>query len=105
MAQEGGAEIISLIKDLQRQMAFLEKKIDMLVNQSAGGRPLGSRSYSQTPRTYGGGEQRRDRDTRESRFGAKSSRPSRPFEKNRNDEGRGFAKKKKTFKAPSKPRS
>ena len=50
MAQEVESQIVSLLRDLKRQVTYLEKKIDMLVDQPKV-RPSSAKSYSQEPRT------------------------------------------------------
>lgn len=104
MAQEVESQIVSLLRDLKRQVTYLEKKIDMLVDQPTV-RPSSAKSYSQAPRTYGGGPKRYNKDNRENSFGMKNAQTGRSFEKNRSDEGRGFPKKNKPFNPTRKKRS
>ncbi len=91
--------VVALIKQLQKQLVFLEKKIDILIEKSAqrpsGDRPFSRpfRSFDRTPRPY-------DR--------ARGDAPGRHFEKRgdsregnfarRNDSPReGFDPRKKPF--------
>ncbi len=120
MAQEVEFQIVSLLKDLQRRITYLEKKIDMLVGQSTE-RPSSVKSYTQASRTYGGPKHYKDnregsfgtknaqtgryKDNRESSFGTKNTQSGRSFEKKRSNEGRGFPKNNKTFKPTGKKRS
>jgi len=95
MAQEDESQVISLLKDLQKRMTYLEKKIDMLVGQSKE-KSSSKRSYSQAPRTYG--RSQRYKDKYESCFGARTAQSERPFEKKQSAEDRGF---KSVDKKPS----
>ena len=120
MAQEVESQIVSLLRDLKRQVTYLEKKIDMLVAQPTVRHssaksysqeprtyegPSSAKGYSQGPRTYGGGPKRYNKDNRENSFGMKNAQTGRSFEKNRSDEGRGFPKKNKPFNPTRKKRS
>lgn len=120
MANEVEFQIISLLKDLQKRITYLEKKIDMLVGQSTE-RSSKVKSYSQAPRTYGGPKRYNDnressfgtknaqtgryKDNRESPFEMKNTQTGRSFEKKRSNEGRGFPKNNKAFNPTSKKRS
>ena len=102
MEREVESKIISLIEDLQKRMTYLEKKIDILVNQSSDKSLHGKRN---SPGTRTGGSQRYS-NTRDSRFGAKNTRlGSRPSDGNRQrSEKRVFPKKNQAFKPSSKKR-
>jgi len=75
------AETIDLIKKIQQQLIFLEKKIDTLINQSSGRSPDVKR-FSKPLRPFG----------HYSYHGK-----SRNFDKQQGDENRGFGQKSKPF--------
>ena len=88
-------DVVTMIKKIQQQLIFLEKKIDTLINQSSGKRfevkrfskplqPFERSSY------YGRGKQ--GNASRERSF-----TQSRPFDKQQGDENRGFGQRKKPF--------
>ncbi|MBU1124777.1 MAG: hypothetical protein KKC84_02015 [Candidatus Omnitrophica bacterium] len=90
--------VFALIKKMQQQLVFLEKKIDILIEQSQG-KPFREKQFSRPFRSYGrpyrnshraqgdpSGERRFDR--------------GRHFEKPHSEESRGFEHKKKTFDSP-----
>jgi hypothetical protein len=89
-------DVVTMIKKIQQQLIFLEKKIDTLINQSSGKRfevkrfskplqPFERSSY------YGKGKQ--GNSSRERSF--TQSRPS--FNKQQGDENRDFGQRKKPF--------
>jgi len=86
-------DVVTMIKKIQQQLIFLEKKIDTLINQSSGKRfevkrfskPLQSFERSSY---YGKGKQ--GSPSRERSFAQ-----SRPFDKQQGDESRGFIQRKK----------
>jgi len=96
MESEVESEVISLIKDLQTRIIYLERKIDTLVRQSSEG-PSRGQGRTQAPQNYGRPQHRED--TRENRFGPRTPRSGRSFERTRSDEDRGGSRGKK----PSKP--
>ena len=102
MEREDKSEIIFLIKDMQKRMSYLEKKIDILIGRSTE-RSSSAKRYSQTSRTYGGPQ--RYNNTSKSHFGTKSTRTSRSVVRKRSNEDRGFPKENKTFNPSSKKRS
>lgn len=99
MGTEGEAEIISLLKDLQKRMVYLEKKIDLLASPSPE-RPSRGKSYPSASRSYG--KPQSYHEAGEGRFGAKGARPGRSFEDRRSEAGRGFPKGKKMFSPAGK---
>lgn len=89
------SQVIVLIKKIQQQLGFLEKKIDLLLGKSQD-RPFRGKSFSKPFRKFGHSQhqERGDRDhhPRERDFGQ-----GRPFDKQQSGENRGFAPKKKPF--------
>ncbi|MBZ0165696.1 MAG: hypothetical protein K8I00_02740, partial [Candidatus Omnitrophica bacterium] len=90
MSPESEAEILTLLKDVQKRLTYLEKKIDTLVKQPSD-RAASPRSYSPMSRSYAGAG--RPYEKRESSFGMKKARPGKPAGKKRSDVGRVFPKK------------
>ena len=102
MDQEANETIISLIKDLQKQITYLERKIDTLVAQSAG-RSSGQRNYSSPSRGYG--EQRRYDNSRASHYGPKPAASGHSFDKKRSEEGGRYVEKKRPFRPGDRDRA
>jgi len=102
MDSEIESEIITLIKDLQTRIMYLEKKINILISQSSD-RSSSPKSYSPGSHSYG--KPQRYSDNRENRFGAKGVRSGRPYDKKRSEEGRGYPKKRKPYTPAIKKRS
>ena len=81
-------DVVVLIKKMQQQLVFLEKKIDILISQSQE-RPFSKEQHFSRPfRSFG-------RPHRPS--GEKSFDRERPFEKRHGEEDRGFGYKKKSY--------
>ncbi|HAJ57319.1 MAG TPA: hypothetical protein DCL35_06065 [Candidatus Omnitrophica bacterium] len=113
--QHADQDVLALIKRMQQQLSFLEKKIDILIGQSQE-RPFKSRPYQSRPyqgkpyqdkpyqdkpyqdKPYQGKREYRDNS------GERSFDRGRRFEKPREDENRGFGQKKKPFYHKSKHR-
>ncbi|HLF18760.1 MAG TPA: hypothetical protein VI749_07710 [Candidatus Omnitrophota bacterium] len=91
MEQQANETVITLIKELQKQITYLERKIDTLVAQSAG-RQAGPKSYPPSSRSYGAHQ--RYENPRGSAFSHK-----------RQDEGRRYVEKKKPFRPGDKDRA
>lgn len=120
-------DIVALIKRMQQQLAFLEKKLDILISQSQAN-PSGERHFSKPfrasgyphrhaagERDTGYGQKRFERGRRfEKRHGENNNNfghtakshddprdsaggPEHHFEKRRGGEKRGFTHKKKSF--------
>jgi hypothetical protein len=93
-------DVVVLIKKMQQQLIFLEKKIDILINQSQGAPPREKyfskpyRSFDRSHR-YGKGE-------RDSSPGERGPAQGRTFEKRHGEESRGFGPKKKTYNSPQR---
>ncbi|MEI8175303.1 MAG: hypothetical protein WCG78_00355 [Candidatus Omnitrophota bacterium] len=120
-------DLAALIRKMQQQLTFLEKKIDILINQSAANAPRENhfskpfrptarppregnfskpfrpfeRSHRPFERTHGkpSGEKSFDRHPQESGFGQ-----GRPYKKRYEGEKRGFDQKKKPFHFARKER-
>ena len=88
-------DVVAVIKKIQQQLVSLEKKIDILINQSSG-RPSGERHFSKPFRSF-------DRPHRSfdgghgNTSGGRSFDGERHFEKRHGGENRGFDPTKKPF--------
>jgi len=89
--QQADSNVISLIKELQKQITYLERKIDTLIAQSAG-RSSGARNYSPSSRSYG--KPQRYEGSRPSSFGHK-----------RSEEGGRYQERKKPFRPGDRDRA
>jgi hypothetical protein len=97
--------VVALIKKMQQQLAFLEKKIDILINQSQGA-PFREKRFSKPYRSFdrpqhhareGYGERPRDGGFDRGRSRERDFGEGRHFEKRQDNESRGFVHKKKPF--------
>lgn len=89
MGTESTTEIISLLKDVQKQLNYLEKKIDALSRQS-GGRTSPGKNYT-SPSRY--------TEKNSSPFaGFKKTRTSRPGGNKRSTPGSTYPKKNQEFR-------
>jgi hypothetical protein len=103
-------DVVALIKKMQQQLVFLEKKIDVLIGQSSG-RPSSENHFSKPFRSFGrpnrpfdrahgdaSGEKKFDHkkkvygDSRESHFGQ-----DRHFARRNDGQKAGFDPRKKSF--------
>lgn len=84
----------ALLKKIQQQLVSLEKKIDILVNQSLD-RPFREKRYPGSHRPFN----RHHRFNREhdNTSTERNSYPGRHFEKRHSEEGHGFGYKKKAY--------
>ncbi len=91
-----GQNLVVLIKTMQKQITFLERKIDQLINQSFS-RPFSSgKSYSKPYRSFD--RPRNYSDSASSRAaGEKSFERGSHFKKREGEENRGFGYKKKSY--------
>jgi hypothetical protein len=97
-------EVLVLIKKMQQQLIFLEKKLDILINQSQE-KPFREKSFSKSfrsfDRPYSSGPYRGKRsqgeDSKERGFRSGHHSEKRPGDENRGfgGEKRGFGSKKK----------
>jgi len=90
-------DVVALIKKMQQQLVFLEKKIDILISQSSG-RPLGEKRFSKPFRSFGR-YHRSDRGY-DNTSGEKSFERGSHFEKRHGEENRGFDHKEKPSDNP-----
>ena len=88
-------DMVVLIKKMHQQLLFLEKKIDILINQSQA-RPFGEKHFSKPFRSF---DRPHRRPGREYGHGSaeKGLDRERHFEKRHGEESRGFAQKKGPF--------
>ena len=116
MDQETNDSVISLIKELQKQITYLERKIDTLVAQSAN-RSSGQKSFSPSSRSYG--DRPRHDQSRGSSFGHKRREEGgssfghkrreegsgSSFGHKRREEGGRYVEKKRPFRPGDRDRS
>jgi hypothetical protein len=88
-------DVVALIKRMQQQLAFLEKKIDILINQSQT-RPFSEKHFSKPFRTSGHPNRRSDRE-HDTTYGEKSSDRGRHFEKRHGERNHSFGHKRKAY--------
>ena len=88
-------DMVSLVRKIQQQLVFLEKKIDILISQSSG-RPFGEKHFSKPFRSSGRPFHHSDR-AHVSASGEKSFGRERHFKKRNGEENRGFDRKKKIY--------
>ena len=88
-------DVAALIKKMQQQLVFLEKKIDILIEQSSR-RPFNERHFSKPSRSFGRPHRPFDR-ARGDASGEKRFDRGRHFEKRPNEENRGVDYKKKAY--------
>ena len=88
-------DMLALIRKMQQQLVFLEKKIDILINQSLG-RPYSEKHFSKPFRSFGRPGRHSNR-AHVNASGEKSFDRARHFEKRHSEENRGFDHKKKTY--------
>ncbi|MFH0771748.1 MAG: hypothetical protein V1933_03925 [Candidatus Omnitrophota bacterium] len=91
-------DVAALIKKVQQQLVFLEKKIDILINQSET-RPVSEQRFSKPFRSFSRPYHRSDRGQGSS-SGERSYYPRRNFEGRRVEESREFGYHKKTYDSP-----
>ncbi len=87
-------DVAVLIKRMQQQLVFLEKKIDILIDQSSR-RPFSEKHFSRHSRSFGRPHrpfEKRPGDSREGDFGQ-----DRHFARHNDDRKEGFDHKKKPF--------
>lgn len=103
-APEAPADVVSLIKKMQQQLTYLEKKIDALIVQlqqrPPHERPAPEKRFEKSFRSY-------DRPRHHERYGKRkerdggpeerSFRPGRHFEKHHHAEGQGFGGHQESF--------
>lgn len=104
LAQSDPTSTAAILKDIQQRLAFLERKIDTLLNQSSSEKPaFQRRPFAKSGRPFNRFNKGQPRDNdfrdRESRPVGFSSSPSQPrqFDKPRGEGNQGFGAKKKRF--------
>jgi hypothetical protein len=90
---EFAMEIVNMLKKIQQQLGYLEKKIDSLVNQSQGGRPQRERHFSKPFRPG----QSREQGEGGQRSEWRGPRRDRGHGEHRHNDNRGFNPKKKHY--------
>ena len=95
---EAGQDVVALIKKMQQQLESLEKKVDILINQSQA-KPYSEKRFSKPFRSFGPSHHRPDRE-RDNTFGERGYRPRRHFEKRNNEESREFSPRKREYDNP-----
>ena len=88
-------DMVALIKNMQQQLVFLEKKIDILISQSQS-KPSSEKHFSKPFRSFSRPYRRSDRE-HDNTSGEKSFDRGRHFEKRYGEESRGFDHKKKAY--------
>lgn len=100
-------EVITLLKDIQRRVTYLEKKVDVLsagLSDRKSSRPRNHFSSSSSQFSAGtrpSPEGSRYKSKYESAYGDKESSPSRWYDKKRGAGLSAAGKKKKTYKTSS----
>jgi hypothetical protein len=94
-AESAEPEVLILIRRLQQQISFLEKKIDLLISQSQA-RPAQESSFSKPYQSFGPSHHRADRDQEHSPRERSFDR-GRHFDKRHNEDNRGFHHKRKPY--------
>ena len=90
-------DVIALVKKMQQQLVFLEKKIDILISQSQD-RPFRQKPFSKPFRSFGY-HRRPEREHGNTYEEKRFDRP-RHFEKRHGPEKRGFGHKKESYDSP-----
>ncbi len=88
-------DVVALIRKIQQQLVFLEKKIDILIEQSSR-RPFSEKHFSKPSRSFGRPHRPFDRE-RGDASGEKRFDRGRHFEKSHSEENRKFDHEKKTY--------
>ena len=91
-------DILALIRKMQQQLVFLEKKIDILINQSQA-RTESKKHFSKPFRSFGQPYRHSNR-AHVNTSGEQSFDRGRHFEKRHSESTRGFHHKKKTYDNP-----
>ena len=108
-APQGESDVMALVKKIQQQLVFLEKKIDTLINQSSE-RPFKGKYFSKPFRPLHGRQPSFSHSHHHGKGEHNSSREGgfaqgRPFDKQQGGENRGFGQRKKPFFRRRKDRS
>jgi len=90
--REGDPDVVAMIRKMQQQLVFLERKIDALISQSAG-KSDRERGFSKPFRSYGRSSRHAD-GNRDSGPRGGNFPPKRRFDKPRGGEGGSFGQRK-----------
>ncbi len=96
---EPGQDLVTLIKKMQQQLVYLEKKIDLLIGQSQARPSGGDRPFSGSRRSGPPPHRRFDR-ARDNDSGEKRFDRGHRYEKRHDGETRGFGYKKRSYDSP-----
>ena len=96
--EQEGHDVIALIKRMQQQLAFLEKKIDLLISQSQP-RTSGERHFSK-PFGSAGPSRRRTAREHDGNYGERRADRGRHFGKRPGENNRDFGRDKQTYDKP-----
>lgn len=96
-------DVVELIKKIQQQLVFLEKKIDTLINQSSV-RPFEGKRFSKPLRPFDHSNYH-DRGKQGHGSGERNFSQGGRFDKQQGDENRGFGQRKKPFFSHRKERT
>lgn len=91
-------DILALIRKMQQQLVFLEKKIDILVNQSQA-RPFREKHFSKPFRSFSRPHRHSDR-AYVNASGEKNPDRTRRFERRNSEGSRGFEHKNRDYDNP-----
>ncbi len=89
VSSSANTDVVALIKKMQQQLDFLEKKIDTLISQSHE-KPLREKHFSKPFRPFGHSH-------RHGKAEYDNNFSGRPGERHQGDQHQGFGQKKKTF--------
>ena len=89
---QADSNVVALIKKIQQQLVFLEKKIDALIGQSQE-RPFRNKSFSKPYRSFERSQHPRSGE-QYNNAGERKYEPGRHIEKNQRVENSGFAEKR-----------
>ena len=79
-------DVVALIKKMQQQLVFLEKKIDILISQSKA-RPFSEKHFSKPFRSFGNPHHRPDREHDNASVKRGFGQKKKPFYYSRKDRG------------------
>jgi len=108
MGRDPQEEVITILKELQKQISYLEKKIDLLSKGPSDRKLSKSRNYSSSSSSRSSAGARpslggsRYKNKHESRYRDKESSVSKWYEKKRGDDLSPGAKKKRAYKNKGK---
>lgn len=89
-------DVLALVKRIQQQISFLEKKVDTLIAQLQERPTFQPRTFSRPHRPFGHAQHHGKGEHREGSGERDFNRP-RHFERRNEDENKGFDRKKKPF--------